>query len=296
MTAVTAASPSRDMHDGPATAPSLGRRGQARWHRRAGTPVVVCLAIAVLLAVSGCGGQPAPHGSQAPRPSGRTAVTSPPAVASSTTPRSPGPTAVPAETSAPPRPVPAFAGSVSALGPAAKRRMTDVSWRPGCPVPLSDLRLLRLSYWGFDGRVHRGQLIVNADATAAVLTAVRLLFTARYPIHRMRPVEAFGGSDERSMLADNTSAFNCRGVPGSTAWSQHAYGRAVDLNPFENPEVRRRQVDPPAASAWADRSRTGPAVIHHGDAAWRAFAAVGWTWGGDWSYPLDYMHFSGNGL
>ena len=98
------------------------------------------------------------------------------------------------------------------------------------------------------------------------------------------------------MLADNTSAFNCRGVPGSTAWSQHAYGRAVDLNPFENPEVRGSQIDPPAASAWAGRSRTGLAVIHHGDAAWRAFAAAGWTWGGDWSYPLDYMHFSANGL
>jgi hypothetical protein len=174
--------------------------------------------------------------------------------------------------------------------------MTGVSWRPRCPVPLADLRLLRLSYWGFDGRVHQGELIVDADATAAVLTAFRLLFAAGYPIHQMRPVEAFGGSDERSMLADNTSAFNCRGVPGSTAWSQHAYGRAVDLNPFENPEVRGGQVDPPAAAAWADRSRTAPAVIHHGDPAWLAFAAVGWTWGGDWSHPLDYMHFSANGL
>jgi len=173
--------------------------------------------------------------------------------------------------------------------------MTGVSWRPGCPVPLASLRLLRLSYWGFDGQARRGGLIVNADAVFAVLTAFRLLFDARYPIHRMRPVEAYGGSDERSMLADNTSAFNCRGVPGSTAWSQHAYGRAVDLNPFENPEVRGSQIDPPAASAWANRSRTGPAVIHHGDAAWRAFTAVGWTWGGDWSYPLDYMHFSANG-
>jgi hypothetical protein len=174
--------------------------------------------------------------------------------------------------------------------------MTGVSWRPGCPVPLASLRLLRLSYWGFEGRVHHGELVVNADAAGAVRKAFRLLFGARYPIRRMQPVEAYGGSDERSMLADNTSAFNCRGVPGSTAWSQHAYGRAVDLNPFENPEVRGTAVDPPAAAAWADRARTGPAVIHHGDAAWQAFAAAGWTWGGDWSYPLDYMHFSANGL
>lgn len=171
-----------------------------------------------------------------------------------------------------------------------------MSWRPGCPVPLADLRLLRLSHWGFDGRVHQGELVVNADAVHAVRTAFLGLFGAHYPIHRMRLVEAYGGSDERSMLADNTSAFNCRGVPGSTAWSQHAYGRAVDVNPFENPEVRGTAVDPPAAAAWADRSRTAAAVIHHGDSAWRAFAAAGWTWGGDWTYPLDYMHFSANGL
>jgi len=247
-----------------------------------------CLAAAMLLAVAACGGNPAPHGSPTPRP---------PAVPGSGTPRTPAPTAGATQpAAATPGSAATFEGSISALDAATRSRMTGVSWRPGCPVPLTDLRLLRLSYRGFDGLVHQGMLIVNADATEAVLTAFRLLFTTRYPIYQMRPVEAFGGSDERSMLADNTSAFNCRGVPGSTAWSQHAYGRAVDLNPFQNPEVRGTQVDPPAARAWINRSRTAAAVIHHGDAAWQAFAAVGWTWGGDWSYPLDYMHFSANGL
>jgi hypothetical protein len=217
---------------------------------------------------------------------GTTAATSAPAA----------PHTSPAPAASPSRPAPVFESSVTALDAALRTSMTGVSWRPGCPVPLASLRLLRLGYWGFDGQVHRGELVVNADAVSAVLTAFRMLFGARYPVHRMRLVEAYGGSDERSMLADNTSAFNCRGVPGSTAWSQHAYGRAVDLNPFENPEVRGTAVDPPAAAAWADRSRTAPAVIHHGDAAWQAFAAAGWTWGGDWSYPLDYMHFSANGL
>jgi hypothetical protein len=282
MTAVKAASAGHDRPDRAAKAYVV------RWLLRAGwpgalAPVVAALAATVLLAVSACGGKPPPQGSPtAPMPS-RTAVTSTGATASPAVPRSSAPAA-------------AFEGSVSALDTAARKNMTGVSWRPGCPVPLTDLRLLRLNYWGFDGRVHQGELIVNADATSAVLTAFRRLFAARYPIHRMWPVEAYGGSDERSMLADNTSAFNCRGVPGSTAWSQHAYGRAVDINPFENPEVRGGQVDPPAAYAWADRSRTGAAVIRHGDAAWQAFAAVGWTWGGDWSYPLDYMHFSANGL
>jgi D-alanyl-D-alanine carboxypeptidase-like protein len=271
----------------------------ATW--RARTAAAAGLAAAMLLALGGCGGVPAPHGSPAvPAPGPAAAPSSSAAPSpSAAPPASPArsPAATPAGPAAPPsRPAAVFNSSVTALDPAVRRGMTGVSWRPGCPVPLASLRLLRLSYWGFDGQVHQGELVVNADAVRAVRTAFRGLFGARYPIHRMRLVEAYGGSDERSMLADNTSAFNCRGVPGSTAWSQHAYGRAVDLNPFENPEVRGTAVDPPAAAAWADRSRTAPAVIHHGDAAWQAFAAAGWTWGGDWSYPLDYQHFSANGL
>jgi hypothetical protein len=112
----------------------------------------------------------------------------------------------------------------------------------------------------------------------------------------MRPADDFGGDDERSMLADNTSAFNCRQVPGTTVWSQHAYGLAVDLNPFENPEVRYGTVDPPAVAAWADRVRSSPAMIARGDAAWRAFSEIGWSWGGDWSSLKYYQHFSANGL
>jgi len=163
-------------------------------------------------------------------------------------------------------------------------------------VSLDELRLLRLSYWGFDHAVHQGELVVNQLAAAELTRAFAMLFAARFPIRQMRVVDDFGGDDERSMLADNTSAFNCRLVPGSTVWSQHAYGLAVDINPFENPEVNNGVVDPPAASAWADRSRSSPAMIAHGDAAWLAFRAIGWPWGGDWTSLKDYQHFSANGL
>jgi hypothetical protein len=159
--------------------------------------------------------------------------------------------------------------------------MTGVSWHRGCPVALDELRLLRLSYWGFDHAVHQGELVV---------------FAARFPIRQMRVVDDFGGDDERSMLAGNTSAFNCRLVPGTDVWAQHAYGLAVDINPLENPEIRDGRADPPAAAAWADRSRSSPAMIRDADAAWRAFRAIGWTRGGDWRSLKDYMHFSANGL
>ena len=155
---------------------------------------------------------------------------------------------------------------------------------------------MTLTYWGFDGAAHSGELVVNADSVTPIVRAFESMYRARFPIRQMRLVENFGGSDERSMSAYNTSAFNCRLVPGSNTWSQHAYGRAVDVDPLENPEVSGGQVDPPSATRWADRTRQDPGMIRRGDAAWQAFAAVGWTWGGDWSSPKDYQHFSANGL
>ena len=156
---------------------------------------------------------------------------------------------------------------------------------------------MTLTYWGFDGRVHAdGRLVVGTRHVTPTVRALRDVFVARFPIRRMQPVEAYGASDDRSMAADNTSAFNCRRVAGSTSWSEHAYGRAIDVNPLENPEVMRSgRVLPPAGAAYLDRSRRAKGMIHAGDAVVRAFAAVGWHWGGYWTSLKDYQHFSSTG-
>jgi hypothetical protein len=169
------------------------------------------------------------------------------------------------------------------------------SWHSGCPVARSDLRLVTATHWGFDRRVHTGQLIVAGRATPAVVGALRGLYAVRFPIRRMELVERYGGEDSRSMAADNTSAFNCRRVEGSTSWSAHAYGLAIDINPLENPYIRHGQVLPPAGRAFLDRSRWRLGMIHAGDPVVRAFAAVGWPWGGSWHEPRDYQHFSATG-
>jgi hypothetical protein len=173
--------------------------------------------------------------------------------------------------------------------------MIGTTWHPGCPVPLDDLRLVTLTYWGFNASAHAGQLVVNVDSVTPVVDAFRALYQARYPIRRMRLVDYYGGDDEKSMSADNSSAFNCRLVAGTSTWAQHAYGRAVDINPLENPEIQNGLIDPPIASAWANRAQSNAAMIHHGDAVWWAFIAIGWKWGGDWTSPKDFMHFSANG-
>ncbi len=140
-----------------------------------------------------------------------------------------------------------------------------------------------------------GRLVCNRDAVTAIVGALRRLYEARFPIRRMMPIEAYGASDERSMEADNTSAFNGRFVEGTTVWSQHAYGRAIDIDPLENPEIKDGRVYPKKAGRYVDRSRGLPGMITADDLVVRAFAAQGWGWGGSWHSLKDYQHFSATG-
>lgn len=194
-----------------------------------------------------------------------------------------------------PEPEPWYRGSISAIDAATRARMTH-SWRAGCPVPIRDLRLVSVRHWGFDGRVYDGELVVHRDAAGAVIGVFRSLFEARFPIRRMRLVDEYGGDDDRSMAANNSSGFNCRRSSGdSGAWSEHAYGRAIDINPVQNPYVSGGAVEPPSGRPYVDRSVRTPGLIRPGDVVVRAFASIGWRWGGTWSRSKDYQHFSRSG-
>lgn len=169
------------------------------------------------------------------------------------------------------------------------------SHRVGCPLVSSDLRLLRLSHLGFDGRVRTGELVVHQQHATTMVEVFRALYDARFPIERMVTVDAYGGSDARSMEANNTSAYNCRSVAGGSGWSEHAYGGAVDINPVQNPYVRGTTVEPEAGRAYLDRSRVRSGMILDDDVVVRAFAAADWGWGGDFRSLKDYQHFSASG-
>ncbi|MGE3620990.1 MAG: M15 family metallopeptidase [Acidimicrobiia bacterium] len=139
-----------------------------------------------------------------------------------------------------------------------------------------------------------GDLVVHRDVAGSLAAVFSRLLDAGFPIERMVPVSAFGGSDEASMAANNTSAFNCRAVTGGSGWSEHAFGRAIDLDPVQNPYVRGTTVLPAAGVAHLSRT-PAPGRILAGDAVVGAFAAVGWHWGGAWSSPVDHQHFSATG-
>lgn len=183
----------------------------------------------------------------------------------------------------------AYGSSVAPVDSALAARMAS-SWQPGCPVALGQLRYLQLTYLGMDGGSHVGELVVHADVAGSVSRIFGVLYGAGYRIAGMRLVDDFGGSDNASMDADNTSAFNCRQKTDGGGWSNHSYGKAIDLNPVENPYVSGSSVLPPSGSAYVDRpAKAG--VIHSGDAVVAAFQSEGWTWGGYWTSPIDFQHF-----
>ncbi|MFN2629191.1 MAG: M15 family metallopeptidase [Gaiellaceae bacterium] len=188
---------------------------------------------------------------------------------------------------------PRFAAHSFPVTPAALRS----SYRSGCPVPPSHLRLVRLRYWGFDGQAHMGSIVVNATVARVVIRVFAHLYAQRFPVRRIEPIEVFQGSDARSMAADNTTGFNCRYAvaPGPKRWSVHAYGEAIDVNPVENPYLPSGTVRPPAGRRYLVRSNVRPGMAEPDGPLVQAFRAVGWSWGGRWDSSPDYQHFSATG-
>ncbi|MCP4756613.1 MAG: M15 family metallopeptidase, partial [Proteobacteria bacterium] len=185
-----------------------------------------------------------------------------------------------------------YAGSFQAIPSTIVIQMKKYSWRQGCPLPLHKLAYLRLNYWGYDGKVHRGELIVAKDIAPEVLSIFEELYQKRFPIKRMKLIEHYRGNDDHSMADNNTSAFNCRAVTGRrNVFSNHSYGVAIDINPLVNPYIAGRIVAPKNGRKYADRKRKIKGMIVKGDACYTAFKRRGWIWGGSWISVQDYQHF-----
>jgi hypothetical protein len=196
-----------------------------------------------------------------------------------------------------------FHSSIEPLpAPVQQQLRAGGSWHRGCPVALSGLRLLTVSYRDFDGRAQTGQLVVNKSAARPLADVFRELHRVRFPIRHMGLADAYGPRGGRPRDGDVSASFECRqavpspctGGRGTGSWSMHAYGLAVDLNPVENPYVGCGQSRDPAAKPYRDRSRHRPGMVT--PRVVEAFRAAGWGWGGSWTgNTKDYMHFSSSG-
>jgi len=192
-----------------------------------------------------------------------------------------------------------YSSSISKITPEVKKRMIKGnSWRKGCPISLNDLRYLCVKHIDFRAKEVMGEIIVHKDVSHEVTEIFEALYEIGYPIKKMKLVSDYKGNDWQSIEADNTSAFNCRNATGSKKWSKHSYGKAIDINPIENPYISRsgrishkeslqyrKRVHKKSTSA--DR-----AVLLKNDKATKIFEKYGWKWGGDWSGVKDYQHFS----
>ncbi|HEX6286225.1 MAG TPA: M15 family metallopeptidase [Acidimicrobiia bacterium] len=169
------------------------------------------------------------------------------------------------------------------------------SWVEGCPVAVDELRYVTMSHHGFDGEVHTGEMIVHVDEAKGVVEVFRRIFDAGYPIEQMRVIRQDEVDDPPTGDWNETTSFVCRPAVGSNNWSQHAFGLAIDVNPFQNPYVRDDLVIPELASAYTDREEVRAGMIFRDDVVVKAFAGIGWSWGGNWNTLKDWMHFSRSG-
>jgi hypothetical protein len=169
------------------------------------------------------------------------------------------------------------------------------TWQPNCPVAAGDLRYLTMSFWGFDGHAHTGEMIVNARAADGVVQVFGHLYDAHFPLEEMRVVAPAELTASPTGDGNNTTAFVCRSAVGQKRWSAHAYGLAIDVNTFCNPYVRGDLVLPELASSYVDRANRRPGMIEPGDVVVSSFAAIGWSWGGNWTRLKDLQHFSATG-
>ncbi|WP_322936964.1 M15 family metallopeptidase [Nocardioides bizhenqiangii] len=185
----------------------------------------------------------------------------------------------------------------STIGPVttAIRQRMGRTWSPACPAGLDDLRYLTLSFRGFDGLAHTGELVVAAGEAEDVVSVFAALFDADFPIEEMRLPSTADLDAHPTGDGNNTAALVCRATTGGSGWSAHAYGLAIDVNPFHNPYQKGDVVLPELASAYLDRSWHRPGMIQPGSLAVREFARIGWSWGGSWSSLKDYQHFTATG-
>ncbi len=192
-------------------------------------------------------------------------------------------------------PPPVSGGYESTIAAVPDDVLARSTWQPACPVAAEELRYLTMSFVGFDGRPHTGEMIVHADVARDVVAVFEQLFSAGLPIEEMRVVAAPELDAPPTGDGNNTTAFVCRPAVGQSRWSAHAYGLAIDVNPFHNPYQRDDLVLPELASAYLDRSWQRPGMLRDDGPAVSAFEEIGWSWGGRWTRPLDIMHFSATG-
>jgi len=160
----------------------------------------------------------------------------------------------------------------------------------GSSIPSSvknKLDLVSVKYYGFDGKLHQGQIIVNKEIANDIVEIFKVIEKTKFPVEKVVPIVEYNWSDEKSMNDNNTSSFNYRFISGSRILSMHANGLAIDINPKQNPYVKNGTSIP----AGSEYKLKNMGTIEPDSKIVKVFKEKGWTWGGDWKSLKDYQHF-----
>lgn len=187
---------------------------------------------------------------------------------------------------------PQFVSEAKNLPHLMQEAMMGVTWEEGCPIPLEDLRLVRVLHWTENEQIQWGDMVVTERVVSDIQKLFKGLYQLRFPIHSLKPAHIYNGSDEQSMADNNTSVFNCRKVRGTSNWSEHSYGESIDINPLWNPWVKGAKVLPQNAERFVNREMVISGMINEGDATIEVFTQNGWMWGSQKKGIKDYQHFS----
>ena len=175
-------------------------------------------------------------------------------------------------------------------------KITGVSYVENENISLDDLRYVHILHYNFNDEVVEGELICNKAIAQDLLEIFYELYLAEYKIEKVCLIDEYDGDDTASMEDNNTSCFNYRVVDGTTNLSKHAYGLAIDINPFYNPYVVFKEdgstyISPEGSEPYTDRSADFPYKIDENDLCYKLFKEHGFTWGGNWNSCKDYQHF-----
>lgn len=169
--------------------------------------------------------------------------------------------------------------------------ISGVTFKENTPFAHSFLAYLTITHVDFEGKDRVGHMIVAEEIADEVLDIFQEIYESAFPIYSIQLIDYFDADDYLSLAANNSSSFNFRYIAGTNVISRHGFGMAIDINPIQNPYIRGNNVLPEAGREYLDRSDIRPGMIVNGDAVYQAFKSRGWTWGGDWTLPIDYHHF-----
>ena len=184
--------------------------------------------------------------------------------------------------------------SYSYVPTSIKNKMLGKSMPLSKPISFDQLSYLKLSYYGFDGKYHVGEMVVNTKVAKEVVDIFKELLENKYPIEKIKLIDDYNADDNLSMENNNSSSFCYRAITNGSSLSKHSLGLAIDINPIQNQYVTNNKVLPLSGNKYLNRNYIRKGMIVKNDVCYNAFVKRGWTWGGNWKTIKDYQHFQKN--